>query len=239
MKRALLLAAGLGTRLRPITDKIQKCLVPIDGKPLIEYWLDALSKAGVEEFLINTHYFAEQMQEYVVNSKYKDSITLVYEDELLLTGGTILANRDFFKNESFMVAHADNLCLCDFEQFFEAHENRPKKCDITMMTFETDAPQNCGIVDLDDDGIVVGFYEKVAHPPSNLANGAVYIFEPSVIGYIASYQKKMVDLSTEILPHYLNKIYTFKNTIYHRDIGTIESYALAQIYKYTITEEMK
>lgn len=232
MKRALLLAAGLGTRLRPITDKIQKCLLPIDGKPLIEYWLDALSKAGIEEFLINTHYFSEQMQEYVMHSKYKDMLTLVYEEELLHTGGTVLANKDFFKNEPFLIAHADNLCLCNFSNFFEAHHHRPKKCDITMMTFETDVPQSCGIVDLDDAGVVVDFYEKVVNPPSNLANGAVYIFEPSIIDYMASLNKKIVDISNEVLPHYLNKIYTFKNNIYHRDIGTIESYALAQLYKY-------
>ena len=229
MKRALLLAAGLGTRLRPITDTIQKCLVPINGKPLIEYWLDTLSKAGIEEFLINTHYFAEQMKEYVENSKYKNNIVLVHEDELLLTGGTILANKSFFQNEPFLVVHADNLCLCDFTLFIEKHKNRPQQCDITMMTFETDMPKNCGIVDLDKKGVVVGFYEKVANPPSNLANGAVYIFEPSVIEYIESYHKKMVDLSTEVLPHYLNKMYTFQNSVYHRDIGTIQSYALAQI----------
>lgn len=229
MKRALLLAAGLGTRLRPITDTIQKCLVPINGKPLIEYWLDTLSKAGIEEFLINTHYFAEQMKEYVENSKYKNNIVLVHEDELLLTGGTILANKSFFQNKPFLVVHADNLCLCDFTLFIEKHKNRPQLCDITMMTFETDMPKNCGIVDLDKKGVVVGFYEKVANPPSNLANGAVYIFEPSVIEYIESYHKKMVDLSTEVLPHYLNKIYTFQNSVYHRDIGTIQSYTLAQI----------
>lgn len=229
MKRALLLAAGLGTRLRPITDTIQKCLVPINGKPLIEYWLDTLSKAGIEEFLINTHYFAEQMKEYVENSKYKSNIVLVHEDELLLTGGTILANKSFFQNEPFLVVHADNLCLCDFTLFIEKHKNRPQHCAITMMTFETDMPKNCGIVDLDKNGVVVGFYEKVANPPSNLANGAVYIFEPSVIEYIESYHKKMVDLSTEVLPHYLNKMYTFQNSVYHRDIGTIQSYALAQI----------
>jgi len=229
MKRALLLAAGLGTRLRPITDTIQKCLVPINGKPLIEYWLDTLSKAGVEEFLINTHYFPQQMKEYAENSKYKNHIVLVHEDELLLTGGTILANKSFFQNEPFLVVHADNLCLCDFTLFIEKHKNRPQHCDITMMTFETDTPKSCGIVDLDDNDVVVNFYEKVANPPSNLANGAVYIFEPSVIEYIESYHKKMVDLSTEVLPHYLNKIYTFQNSVYHRDIGTIESYAMAQI----------
>lgn len=239
MKKALLLAAGLGTRLRPITDSIQKCLVPIDGKPLIEYWLDALSKAGVEEFLINTHYFADQMKEYVENSKFKNAITLVYEEELLLTGGTILANKEFFKNDPFLVAHADNLCLCDFNAFFEAHERKPKRCEITMMTFETDTPKNCGIVDLNEEGVVIGFYEKVQNPPSTLANGAVYIFEPNVIEYMASFHKKAVDISTEVLPHYLDKIYTFQNSVYHRDIGTVESYALAQIYKYTLASERK
>lgn len=227
--KALLLAAGLGTRLRPITDKIQKCLVPIAGKPLIEYWLDALSEAGVEEFLINTHYFADQMDKYVYHSPYRDKIKIVYEEELLLTGGTILANNDFLRNGPFMVVHADNLCFYEFTNFIKAHSNRPKKCAITMMTFETDVPQSCGIVDLDSEGIVIGFYEKVANPPSNLANGAVYIFEPSVIDYIASLHKKAVDISTEVLPHYIGKIYTCHNDIYHRDIGTIESYALAQI----------
>lgn len=237
MKRALLLAAGLGTRLRPITDTIQKCLVPIDGKPLIEYWLESLVKAEVEEFLINTHYFAEQMNLYVSKSKYKDMITLVHEEELLHTGGTVIANRDFFKNEPFLLAHADNLCICNFSDFFEAHRNRPGRCEITMMTFETDNAKSCGIVDLDADGVVVGFYEKVSNPPSNLANGAVYIFEPSVIDDIASFNKKIVDISNEVLPHYMNKIYTFKNDVYHRDIGTIESYAMAQLYKNALAKK--
>lgn len=227
--KALLLAAGLGSRLRPVTNTIQKCLVPIAGKPLIEYWLDALTKAGIKEFLINTHYFAEQMDEYAKNSKYKDNIKIVYEEDLLLTGGTILANQDFLRYGPFMVVHADNLCIFDFAYFIEAHKNRPKKCAITMMTFETDVPQSCGIVDLDSEGIVVGFYEKAANPPSNLANGAVYIFEPSVIDYIASLNKKVVDISTEVLPHYMGEIYTYHNDVYHRDIGTVESYALAQI----------
>ena len=60
--RAILLAAGLGTRLRPITDKIPKCLVPINGKPLIDYWLEQLTKAGIEKFLINTHYLHEKVE---------------------------------------------------------------------------------------------------------------------------------------------------------------------------------
>lgn len=230
MRRAVLLAAGLGTRLRPITDKIQKCLVPIKGKPLIEYWLENLTNANVGAFLINSHYFREQMEEYVANSKYKEKIKLVYEPELLLTGGTVLANADFVCNEPFLVAHADNLSFCDFDAFFRAHEQRPLGCEITMMIFETDTPKSCGIVELDASGVVVGFFEKVDNPPSNLANGAVYIFEPSVIEFMRSFNKKEVDISTEVLPHFIGKTYTFKNSVYHRDIGTIESFALAQIF---------
>ena len=66
--RALLLAAGLGTRLRPITDKIPKCLVPIQGRPLLEIWLDKLCEVGVQEFLVNTHYLAAQVEEFISNS---------------------------------------------------------------------------------------------------------------------------------------------------------------------------
>ena len=84
--KALLLAAGLGTRLKPITNYTQKCLVPINGKPLIEYWLENLSNVGVQHFLINTHYFKEQMEQFVLKSKFRDKITLVYEEELLNTG---------------------------------------------------------------------------------------------------------------------------------------------------------
>lgn len=237
MRRAILLAAGLGTRLRPITDKIQKCLVPIKGKPLIEYWLENLTKANVEAFLINSHYFHEQMSEYIVNSIYADKIKLVYELDLLLTGGTILANADFVCGESFLVAHADNLSFCDFDAFFIAHEKRPHGCEITMMIFETDTPQSCGIVELDENGVVVGFHEKVDNPPSNLANGAVYIFEPSVVDFMKSLDKKEIDISTEVLPNFIGKIYTFKNSIYHRDVGTVESYEIAckdiyNIYEY-------
>ena len=95
--KALLLAAGEGTRLRPITNRIPKCLVPINDKPLLEYWLDNLSKVGVSEFLINTYYLSEQVEEFVIYSKYKDKITLVYEKELLNTAGTILKNKEFLQ----------------------------------------------------------------------------------------------------------------------------------------------
>ncbi|QFR48362.1 nucleotidyltransferase family protein [Sulfurimonas lithotrophica] len=227
--KALLLAAGLGTRLRPVTDKIPKCLVPINGKPLLEYWLDSLSKSGVTQFLINTSYLHEQVEEFISNSKYKNIVTLVYEKTLLNTGGTLLENRDFFDDEAFFLVHADNLSFCDFKGFINTHKNRPNNTHITMMLFHTDNPSSCGIVELDEQGVVQKFHEKVENPPSNLANGAVYICEPDIFKYLKSLNKKNIDFSNDVLPNYLGKINTFLNDAYHRDIGTIESYAIAQI----------
>ena len=227
--RALLLAAGFGTRLYPITETIPKCLVPINGKPLLEYWLENLSIVGVKEFLINTSYLSKQVEDFVKNSKYKDRITLVYEEELLNTGGTIVKNNDFFEDESFMLVHADNLSFCNFDEFITSHTLRPKNCELTMMLFNTDNPQSCGIVELDKLGRVIKFYEKVKNPPSSLANGAVYICEPTVIDFCKNFNKKDIDFSNDVLPNFMGKINTYLNDIYHRDIGNVESYAKAQI----------
>ncbi|MEA2049966.1 MAG: nucleotidyltransferase family protein [Campylobacterota bacterium] len=227
--KALLLAAGYGTRLKPLTNYIPKCLVPINGKPLLEYWLDNLYQEGIKEFLINTHYLSEQVEKYIENSKYKKMVTLVYEKELLFTGGTILKNKDFFGNEEFMVVHADNLCFCNFKEFMHEHKLRPKQCIMTMMIFLTDNPKSCGIVDLDENNVVTRFYEKVQNPPSNLANGAVYIFSNEMLLFLGSFEKDKIDLSTEIIPNLLNKIMTYENNIYLKDIGTLENYSLAQV----------
>jgi mannose-1-phosphate guanylyltransferase len=226
--RALLLAAGLGTRLRPITDHVPKCLVPIHGKSLLGYWLDMLLPNGVERVLVNTHYLPDAVREFVAASAWRDSIDMVHEVELLGTGGTVLRNRDFLGGGAFMVVHADNLTRFDVCAFIRAHECRPAGVDITMMTFDTDAPQSCGIVELDSRGVVIKFHEKVAAPPSNHANAAVYIFEPSVIDFLASLDKAVIDISTEVLPRYLGRMQAFHNADYHRDIGTPESLALAE-----------
>lgn len=226
--RALLLAAGLGTRLRPITDHVPKCLVPIHGKPLLGYWLDMLLPNGVDRVLVNTHYLPEAVREFVAASAWRDSIEMVHEEVLLGTGGTVLRNRDFLGGGPFMVVHADNLTRFDVGAFIRAHADRPDGVDITMMTFDTDVPKSCGIVELDARGVVVRFHEKVAKPPSNHANAAVYIFEPSVIDILASLNKAVIDISTEVLPRYLGRMQAFHNLDYHRDIGTPESLALAE-----------
>ena len=227
--RAILLAAGLGTRLRPITDKVPKCLVPINGKPLIDYWLEQLTKAGIEKFLINTHYLHDQVETYIEQSRFAGIVNLVYENELLLTGGTVIANKDFIGDDSFMLVHADNLSICNYKDFINAHNNRPANIEITMMTFTTDDPTSCGVIKTDNSDIVQEFYEKVQNPPSLKANGAVYIVEASVISYMERLEKVKVDFSIDVLPYYMGRIFTYHNDLYHRDIGNIRSYELAQI----------
>ncbi|HAG70616.1 MAG TPA: mannose-1-phosphate guanylyltransferase [Gammaproteobacteria bacterium] len=222
--RALLLAAGLGSRLQPLTKYLPKCLVPIHGRPLLDYWLETLLDHGVEEVLINTHYMASMVQKYLNQSTWLPYIKMVHEETLLGTGGTILRNRDFFQDETFLVAHADNLTIFDMQDFADQHATRPKGAELTMMVFKTPDPQSCGIVSLDNEGVVQAFHEKVANPPGDVANGAVYILEPSVVTWMAGLGKKQVDLSNEVIPYFLGKIFTSHNALYHRDIGTMKSW---------------
>ena len=225
--RAILLAAGCGTRLRPLTNKIPKCMVPIKGRALLEIWLERLTLAGMGPFLINTHYLAEQVEAYIESSPYQDQVTLVSEHELLGTAGTLIANLDFFQGEDGLLIHADNYCLADFSAFKQAHLMRPSECVMTMMTFRTNTPTSCGIVELDERGVVVGFHEKVVNPPGNLANGAVYILSTELLSRMGEDLRNVHDFSTEVLHRFVGQIYTYETPEVFMDIGSPESYALA------------
>lgn len=227
--KVLLLAAGYGTRLKPITDSIPKCLVKINGKPLLEYWFDLINDSGIKEILINTHYLPYKVEEFVQKSKLSKFVKIVYEEKLLGTGGTLLKNRSFFDNDEIMLIHADNLSLFDVDAFIKNHANRPDNTNITMMTFTTETPESCGIVELDEKGVVRKFYEKVNEPHGNLANAAVFILEPSVIDFLSGLRRKEIDFSKEVIPRYVGRINTFHNNIYHRDIGTLESLQIAEL----------
>lgn len=221
--KAILLAAGYGTRLMPITKNTPKCMVKVNGIPLISYWLELLKGQEIDHILINTHYLANIVEDYCMNSLFSKKIVLSYEEELLGTGGTIFANKDFFDDAPFLIAHADNLTNFDLRAFINAHRERPEGAEMTMMTFNTDDPQSCGILELNSSGVVIKMHEKIKKPRGCLANAAVYIVERSVLDFIVEIGKKKLDFSTEVIPKFINKIYTFHNTIYHRDIGTIES----------------
>lgn len=226
--KALLLAAGLGTRLKPVTDTIPKCLVPIGGQPLLGYWLDLLSHAGIAHFYINLHYHAQAVRDYVSQTPYARRITFLEEESLLGTGGTLKKNADFFSDDAFFLAHADNLCLTDFNAFFDAHRNRPSAAAMTMMTFDPVDPEQCGVVSLDRDRLVTAFHEKVRNPPSRLANGAVFVMEPEIAGFAKTFGKDRFEISLDIIPRYIGRILAWHNTDYHLDIGTMQTYQKAQ-----------
>lgn len=228
--KALLLAAGFGERLRPITAMTPKCLVSIGEKPLLQHWLERLAESRqFDEVIVNTHYLAGEVVKFA--SKYRSPICLAlsHEERLLGPGGTLLKHRSTLANSDFLVAHADNFSIIDWPSFFFAHASRPEGCVGTMMTFDTDSPSACGIVETDAHGCVAKMYEKVAEPPGKLANAAVFIFTPEVFEIIdRARQPKIFDISRDILPLLFPRLTTFKNTLYHKDIGSPEALAQAQ-----------
>ena len=224
----ILLAAGRGSRLRPYTNQWPKCLMPISGKPLLEYWLDTARQLATGKVLVNTHYLADTVQRFLDRPCFKPWVQFVYEPELKGTAGTLRANAQALGDATVLLVHADNFCQCDFGDFLGFHQTlRPKRCLITMMTFTTKNPGNCGIVELDADGVVIGFHEKVSNPPGNLANGAVYLLAPEVLEWICD-RPEISDFSTDVLPHFIGRIATWHNEGIHIDIGSIEALREAQ-----------
>ncbi len=227
--KALLLAAGFGTRLKPLTDIWPKCLMPIRNRPLLGYWLGILRGLGIDDVIVNTHYLSKYVEEFLSQPHFSNWVTPVYEDKLLGTAGTIRSNIDFFEGSTVLLAHADNWTCCDFPDFLHYHHNKkPKDTVMTMMTFTCSNPSECGIVELNSDGVVVGFHEKVKNPPGKLANAAVYLIEPEVIEWIVD-NSKITDFSTEVLPQFVGKIATWENRKIHRDIGTVKMLRAAQM----------
>ena len=229
--RALLLSAGLGTRLRPITETTPKCLVLIKGKPLLGIWLETLANIGIGQVLINTHHLASIVENFIYESPYRHRVTIVHEDKLKGTAGTLLANLEFFDNEDALLIHADNYCTANFDDFIHAHKNRPPECLITMMTFLTSNPSECGIVECNDIGVVTNFYEKVKNPPGNIANAAIYILSKELIMQFKNLFFDVTDFSNDVLPKLLGRIYSFHTTETLIDIGTLEKYRLANNIK--------
>jgi len=225
--RVLLLAAGLGSRLRPLTNVVPKCLVTIKGRPLLDIWLERLSAVGMGPFLINTHHLSQQVEAYVKASRFADQIELVHETRLLGTAGTLLANLDFFANEECLLIHADNYCLADFKAFLRAHRDRPAECIMTMMTFRTSNPSTCGIVELNKEGVVVGWHEKVSDPPGNLANGAIYLLSVEAVNTLRTQFQSAQDFSVDVVTQLVGRIYSYETNGTFLDIGTPQNYDLA------------
>ena len=225
--KAFLLAAGIGTRLRPLTYKIPKCLVPVNGRPLLDYWMELFRKHNVDEVLINTHYLYEDVRRYIF--EYNKSgkgpvITESFEEELLGSSGTVKNNRAFVENEeNFFICYADNLTNVDLTKFSDFHKSH--SASFSMALFRTSVPKQCGIAELDEDSKIVEFVEKPENPKSNLANAGIYLADNSIFNYIPN---GFSDFGKDIIPKLVGKIYGWEIKDYLLDIGTMEKYKKAQ-----------
>tara|TARA_A100001011_G_scaffold379300_1_gene445144 strand:+ start:161 stop:796 length:636 start_codon:yes stop_codon:yes gene_type:complete len=198
----------------------------INGKPLLSIWLKRLVTAGYGPFLVNSHHLHEKIESYVLNSEYKKYIQISYEKKILGTAGTLINNLEYLAGGG-LLAHADNYCLSNFQEFLKAHHNRPKSCLMTMMTFKTLKPDLCGIVKKNSNNVVTKFYEKDQQYNGDTANAAIYLLSREIINEISRNFTNCSDFSTEIIPEFLNKIYTYHTTEPVVDIGTIEDFHLA------------
>lgn len=226
--KALLLAGGLGTRLRPITDTVPKCLVPVAGKPMVDYWFDRLELAGVTRVLMNTHHHAPLVREHLKKVMQTRALELheAYEPTLLGSAGTVHANRAWADDaDEVLIIYADNLSNVDLTKVLAFH--RGHSDPMTMMLFHTPYPKQCGIADLDEKGKILEFVEKPAEPKSDLANSGLYVVDADAYREIAD--RNVFDFGFDILPTFLGRMSGFVFEGYHRDIGNLE--ALEQAHK--------
>ena len=220
--KALLLAAGYGSRLGQHTKTKPKCLIDVNGQTMLDHWLFKLEALGVESFIINTHYKSEQVENYISNHLLNSKITLDFEPELLGTAGTVARHSHELINSDCFIVHVDNYCQDNLQALLKSHITRPESTMLTMLTFTTSTPQTCGIVEVDQEGKLIGFYEKQIAPPSNMANGAVFIASPAFFEFIKEDDRVNLDLSRDIVPTLLGKIFCVHTEAYFEDIGIEE-----------------
>lgn len=222
------MAGGLGLRLRPITDRVPKCLVPIAGRPLLDYWFDLFAAAGIRDILINSHHLPAPLRDYIgeVNRRGAFSVAEAYEPVLLGSAGTLTANRDWVgRNERCLIIYADNLSNVDLAAMLRFHAGHDDP--VTMMLFRASHPEKCGIADLDEAGRIIDFVEKPERPKSNLANAGLYIVDSNAYHEMAD--MKRFDLGFEVLPAFVGRMRGWPWEGYHRDIGTHEALHQAEI----------
>ena len=155
-------------------------------------------------------------------------VSIVHETKLLGTAGTLLANEPFFHGRTGLLIHADNAMTEDLDDFIRAHEDRGEGCLLTMLTFKTDSPESCGIVETNRHGRLINFHEKVSNPPGTTANGAIYAFEEELYCHIKQSKICPKDFSTEVIPSLMGKIQTWQTRHPYMDIGNKTALEKAQ-----------
>ena len=218
--KAVLLAAGLGTRLRPLTDHTPKCLVEVGGTTLLDRWLDALADAGVDEVLVNVHHLADQVGSHTARRGDRPRLRIVHERELLGSAGTLRANHAFVDSEElFLAVNADNLTDFDVQHLVKAH--REGGAPATVAAFHAEDPTQCGVLEVRD-GLMVGFEEKPQRPRGHLANAGMYAFHPGVLRLVEG--PTPLDLGHHLLPRLVGRARVVEiGEAYLRDIGSPEA----------------
>jgi D,D-heptose 1,7-bisphosphate phosphatase len=217
--KALLLAGGLGTRLRPLTDTVPKCLVPIANRPLLDIWVECLVEAGITEARINTHSLAHVVRAHIEHVREDGRLHLVesHEPKLLGSAGTIAANADLADGcDEVVIVYADNLSDIDLRPLLAFH--RQHGDPLTMVLFRAPNPRACGIAELDSEARIVSFAEKPAEPTSDLANAGLYVLSAAAYREIAA--MKAFDLGFEVLPRFVGRMRGWVWGGYYLDIGT-------------------
>jgi mannose-1-phosphate guanylyltransferase len=224
--KAFLLSAGLGTRLRPITDIVPKCLLPVNGRPLLAYWLDNLGSHGVDEVLINLHHLPDGVLRFAEEYRGPVKIVTVMEPRLLGSAGTLHANRDFVEGEEqFLILYADN--LTDIDPTLLARFNAEHPAPLTVALMRMENPSSRGIALLDDAGRIIDFTEKPEHPKSDLASAGMFAARRELFDDITP-DRAPYDLGGDVMPKLVGRMNGVAVNGYLRDVGTLESLALAE-----------
>ena len=223
--KAFLLAAGEGTRLRPLTNNTPKCLVPIKGTPLLGIWLGWCAFYGIDQVLVNSHAHSERVQEFLDGYQGPVQVTLTYEPELLGSAGTLFRNQDFVAGErEFAVLYADVLTSCRFDRLLEFH--RMRQAPVTVGTYRVPNPKQCGIIAADETGRVVEFVEKPQSPKSDTAFSGILIGGSALVRCLP--EDVPSDIGFDVLPRLAGDMFAFPISEYLLDIGTLEKYERAQ-----------
>ena len=224
--KAFLLAGGHGTRLRPLTDATPKCLLPIQGTPMLQIWFALCGEYGIDEVLINLHSHGNTVRRFIEEHKGNLRVHLFEETELLGSAGTILANRDWIKKEDvFWVFYADVLTTTNLNEVLAFHKSLGQIA--TIGVYEVSDPSRCGIARVNDGGMVYDFVEKPQVPLGNLAFSGLMLATPALLDAIPD--TSPVDLGFHVLPRIVGRMAAYRITDFIIDIGTLETYRTAQM----------
>jgi mannose-1-phosphate guanylyltransferase len=215
--KAMVLAAGLGTRLRPLTYEITKPMVPVLDRPVMEHIVDLIERHQFDGVIANLHYFPETIREH-----FGERISYRFEEELLGTAGGVRACAEFFGDEPFLVISGDALTDIDLTAFAARH--RDAGGIATLAVKRVADTREYGVVLHDRDGRITGFQEKPAPEEalSDLGNCGIYMFDPRIFDYFP--ETPFVDWAKDVFPALLENdvpFYIHQVEQYWNDVGSL------------------